>query len=94
LWDEISINTNAAWVMEFASFLRLDQNQYHELLMNNTSTKKVTQNYQLWRLERKLNFTDEQVKRFVLYRTFMMNDPDQTLYKLYISKDLELEKLD
>lgn len=24
----------------------------------------------------------------------MMNDPDQTLYKLYISKELDLEKID
>ncbi len=24
----------------------------------------------------------------------MMNDPDQTLYKLYVSKDLDVQKLD
>jgi hypothetical protein len=48
----------------------------------------------LFNLQKNLNFSDDQVKRFVLYRTFMMNDPDQTLYKLYVSKDLDVQKLD
>jgi hypothetical protein len=25
LWDEIKINTNPIWIMEFASFLKLDK---------------------------------------------------------------------
>ena len=62
--------------MEFASFLGLDKAQYYKLLKEHTFLKKVTQNYQLFRLEKSLNFSDEQVKRFVLYRTYMMNDPD------------------
>ena len=79
--------------MEFSSFLRLDKRQYHKLLMEHTQTTKATQNYQLWRLEKSLNFTDEQVKRFVLYRTYMMNDPEESLYKLYVTNDLDVQKL-
>ena len=93
LWDEINIQTNPVWIMEFASFLRLDKDQYFKLIRDHTFIIKNTQNYQLWRLQRSLNFTDEQVKRFVLYRTYMMNDPNQCLYRLYVTKDLDVQKL-
>ena len=32
LWDEIKINTNPIWIMEFASFLKLDKQQYIKFL--------------------------------------------------------------
>lgn len=94
LWDEISINSSPVWIMEFASFLQLDEQQYNSLLQNFTSFSKPVQNYQLFRMQDRLNFTDDQVKRFVLYRTFMMNDPNQNLYKLYVEKKAEIEEID
>ena len=30
----------------------------------------------------------------MLYRTFMMNDPNQLLYKLYVKKAPEIEQLE
>lgn len=94
LWDEVNLQTSTSWIMEFASFLRLDKNQYYRFIIDHTQSSKQTQSYQLFNLERRLNFTDDQVKRFVLYRTFMMNDPEKRLYKLYISKDLEIDQLE
>ena len=94
LWDEINLQTSTSWIMEFASFLNLDQNQYFRFIKDYTKTSKQTQSYQLFNLQRSLNFTDDQVKRFVLYRTFMMNDPEKRLYKLYISTDLEIDQLE
>lgn len=40
LWDEIKINTNPTWIMEFASFLKLDKSQYIKFLQENTISNK------------------------------------------------------
>lgn len=34
------------------------------------------------------------MKRFVLYRTYMMNDPDSTLYRLYVKRSPEIKLLE
>lgn len=64
------------------------------MLQDFTFFNKPVQSYQLFRLEKELNFSDEQVKRFVLYRTFMMNDPNQSLYKLYVDKKADIDEID
>ncbi len=45
LWDEIKINTNPIWIMEFASFLKLDKKQYIKFLQENTFANKDVQTY-------------------------------------------------
>ena len=45
LWDEININTSAPWIIEFATFLRLDKDQYYLFISKMTNVKRPVQSY-------------------------------------------------